>query len=558
MLKLLHIENIAVIEKTDIEFTDGFNVLTGETGAGKSIIIDSINAVLGERTSRELIRNGCDRAEVSALFCDLSVHALQTLKENGYEPDEDGNLLVNRILSLNGNGSIRINGKVATASILKNISCELVNIHGQHDNQTLLQPESHYKYIDRLADNQKIIDEYYSEFKHLNTVRKELAALECDEDEKIRRKELLNFQIEELQRTDIKVGEADKIKEQLKIVDNYAKTLSSANEAYGLINGNEDSLGAVTLIKDAKNQIEALNGNLFDAETQKLNEILAMLEDVGFSIRKFTQNSEYSELDGEKLRDRLDELYRIMLKYGGNEEKSLEFLKNAINELNGIELSDEHCAALSDELDASTERLIKLGGKLTNSRSKAADKFSSEVTQALFDLDMPNVAFETEISNGKYTKLGCDVVEFVICTNAGEEKKPLHRIASGGELSRVMLAIKSVLLDKDSLDCMIFDEIDSGISGRAAGKVAKQLKKVSASRQVICITHLPQIAAYADNHIYIQKTVENGRTFTNTCRLDYESRIKEVARLMSGTALTDNLYYSAKELLDRSSNNADL
>lgn len=558
MLKYLHIENIAVIEKTDIEFLSGFNVLSGETGSGKSIIIDSINAILGERTSKELIRAGCERAEVSALFGDLSEYSVNLLRENGYEPDEDGNLLVTRVLSLSGNGIIKINGRPATATILKAIGKSLVNIHGQHDNQGLMNPDNHYLYIDRIAENDDLLEEYYQEFKHLNSVRKELNATYTDEDEKRRRIELLNYQIAELDGADIKVGETEELKKQLDISLNYQKMLSALYDAYECINGNDNFDGAISLITNSKKMLLSVKTEEFDQAAGILENVSAELDDVCSSIRRFTENPSLSKLDHEKIGERLDILHKLMLKYGNTEQDLLDYLANAKKELEDINLSDKRALELSEELDLSTERLIKLGDKLTESRIGAARTFEGQVTEILKYLDMPNVEFKVNIQKGRYTKFGCDVVEFNICTNLGEESKPLAKIASGGELSRIMLAIKSVLSKKDDVDTLIFDEIDSGISGRAAGKVGVQLKKVAENRQVICVTHLAQIAACGDNHLLIEKYVDGGRTFTNVNCLSYEERINEVARIMSGTDMTEKLYDSAKELLDRSFKNGNL
>lgn len=551
MIKSLHIENIAVIEKTDIDFDKGFNVLTGETGAGKSIIIDAINAVLGERTSKDLIRAGCDKALVSALFCDLSEQSKKQLAESGFEPDSDGNLLITRALTLNG-GSIKINGRPATAGVLKEVSKNLINIHGQHDNQKLLNPDNYYIYLDMIAENQKQLKDYYDEFKHFNAVRRELNANETDEGEKLRRIEILKYQINELEQADITVGEIDDIKSKLAVAENYEKTVSALASAAVCIDGEENSDGALSLIKNAQNYIESTKNDRLLNLTDKLEEVLANLEDVGFEIRSFINNTEYSELDADKLRERLDTLRRLMLKYGGDEQKMLRFLENARAELDKIVCSDKRIEELSAELDASTERLIAFGEKLTDTRVKAAESFSAQVSEVLNLLDMPNVRFEINVNRDKYTRHGCDAVEFLISANAGESVKPLNKIASGGELSRIMLAIKSVLADKDDVDTLIFDEIDTGISGRAADKVGLQLQKVSKSRQVICVTHLAQIAAYAENHLLIEKSVSNDRTYTNVNSLEYEQRIHEIARIMSGSDITENLYNSAKELLDRS------
>ncbi len=551
MIKSLHIENIAVIEKTDIDFEKGFNILTGETGAGKSIIIDAINAVLGERTSKDLIRAGCERAVVSALFYDLSTEAIDSLIENGYNIDDDGNLLISRVLTLNG-GSIKINGMPATATVLKEIAKNLINIHGQHDNQKLLNPDNYYLYLDMIALNQRQKKEYFDEFKHFNFVRRELNANEIDEGEKQRRLDILQYQIKELKDADIRIGEYEEIKKNLNIAENYEKTLSLLNDVSYSLNGSENSDGAISLVRNAQKYIDSIKTHNFDVLSGRLSATLDELYDISAEIRLFTDDNKMRDLDPEKLRERLDTLQRLMLKYGDSEEKMLTFLDNANQELNKIVCSDKRIQELSSELDASTERLIDLGEKLTKTRVDAAQKFSSQVTDVLSLLDMPNVHFVVNVTSDKYTRNGCDSVEFLISANAGESAKPLHKIASGGELSRTMLAIKSILADKDDVDTLIFDEIDTGISGRAADKVGHQLQKVSNSHQVICVTHLAQIAAYADNHLLIEKNVVNDRTFTSVTSLDFEHKIKEIARIMSGVEITDNLYNSAKELLDRS------
>ena len=551
MIKSLHIENIAVIEKTDIDFKTGFNVLTGETGAGKSIIIDAINAVLGERTSKDLIRAGCEKAVVSALFCDLSPDAITQIVDNGFEVDLDGNLFITRTLTLSG-GSIKINGRPATASVLKEIAKNLINIHGQHDNQKLLDPDNYYIYLDMIAENQSYLNNYYNEFKHFNAVRRELNSQETDEGEKQRRMDILQYQIKELEDADVSLGELDEIKRKLTIAENYEKTVSALNDASYCLSGSDNSDGAISMVRNAQKYIDSTKNEDFSSLGERLTEALANLEDISFEIRNFTDNDEYRDLDADKLRERLDTLHRLMLKYGDSEQKMLDFLAKAKSELENIVCFDKRIEELGAELDASTERLVLLGKKLTDSRVGAAEKFSKQVSDVLCGLDMPNVHFVVNVNQDRYTRHGCDAVEFLISANAGESVKPLHKIASGGELSRTMLAIKSVLADKDDVDTLIFDEIDTGISGRAADKVGLQLQNVANSRQVICVTHLAQIAAYAQNHLLIEKSVSNDRTYTNVISLDYESQIREIARIMSGSDLTQNLYNSAKELLDRS------
>lgn len=552
MLKYLHIENIAVIESTDIELNDGFNVLTGETGAGKSIIIDSLNAVLGERTSKELIRKGCEKAEVSALFGEISEHTKEILAENGFEADEDGNVLICRVLSQSGNGTVKINGKPATMGIIREIGKSLVNIHGQHDNQGLLNPENHFNYIDRLADNSELLDSYYKEFKNLNSIRRQLASVECDEDEKARRIKLLQFQIDELTAAQIKVGEVQQLKRSLAVAENREKAVKMLNFANMMLSGDENDDGAISKTDNAKKFLSSIEIDEYSPIVARLEEVSESLSEISEDIRKELNSDDFSNIDTESINNRLDELYTLMLKYGNSEEQMLDFLEDAKAQLESINLSQERAEELAKELDLSTERLVELGERLTASRLLAAEDFSKKVTEALKFLDMQDAEFSVNYEKGRYTKFGCDNIEFYIRTNVGEVSKPLCKIASGGELSRVMLGIKSVLANKDDVDTLVFDEIDVGISGRAAGKVGIQLKKVSDCRQVICVTHLAQIAACAGNHLLIKKSVANGRTYTEVVLLDYEKRIEELSRIMSGTDMTENLYNSAKELLDRS------
>ena len=558
MLKFLHIENIAVIERSDTEFAEGFNVLTGETGAGKSILIDSINAVLGERTSKELIRAGCDSAEVSAVFGNFDDTAVKTLSELGFSPDEDGNIVIRRRLSVSGKGIIKLNGIPVTATQLKDIGKNLINIHGQHDSQALLDSEKHIFYIDALADNTELINEYYQEFRYLNKVRKELEASQIDEEEKQRQTNLLKYQINELESADIKKGELAELKRKAQIAKNYQTVVEALSKADTALNGNDDFSGASALISSAQKELYSLKDEKWNALAEKTADVLSDLTDIGAEIRDFLDNAEYSELDINNINERLDLLERLMLKYGNSEEEMLDFLTSAKVRLEELDFSDRRISQLSDLLDKSTDRLVELGEKLTLSRKKAAAEFEKKVCDILSYLNMPDVRFTVSMQKGRYTKRGCDNIEFLISANRGENVKPLSKIASGGELSRVMLAIKSVLLDKDPVGTMIFDEIDTGISGYTAGKVGIQLKKVAKNRQVICVTHLAQIAAMADEHLLIEKSTEGGRTFTQVKPLKYEERVGEIARIMSGTQLTENLYKSAKELLDRSKTDDNL
>lgn len=552
MLKFLHIENIAVIERSDIEFSAGLNVLTGETGAGKSIVIDAINAVLGERTSKELIRAGCDTAEVSAVFGELDNATAAALSDLSITPDEDGNIVIRRRLSTTGKGLIKLNDHPLTATELKEIGKHLVNIHGQHDNQALLDPERHLDYIDAVADDDPIKGKYYAEFRELNRIRKELAATETDEDEKRRRVSLLKYQINELESAGIKPGEYQKLQKKLAIARNYQKTAEALSRAYSALKGDDEFDGAVSLLADAEKSLSSLQDDEWDKKSSALADAAAAAEDVSAALYDFLENAELASINPDEINARLETIDKLMAKYGDSEEEMLGFLEKARTELNDTEFSDKKAAELSALLDDATVRLIALADKLTAARKKAAAAFEKQVCDILSYLNMPDVRFTVQFSKGRYTKRGCDTAEFMISANRGESVKPLCKIASGGELSRVMLAIKSVLLGRDPVGTMIFDEIDTGISGYTAGKVGTQLKRVAENRQVICVTHLAQIAAMADTHLLIEKKAEKDRTFTSVSPLSYEQRINEIARIMSGTQMTENLYNSAKELLDRS------
>ncbi len=547
MLEFLHIENIAVIEQADINFFSGFNVLTGETGAGKSIIIDSINAVLGARTSKDVIRSGSDTACVVAQFSNISTTAVDVLNSFGFTVD-DGRVIIQRNLSNNSGSSFRVNNIPANASTVREIGKHLINIHGQHDNQSLLDADKHCHYIDLLANNKTQIEEYSEEFKKFVTYRKELNALDIDDDQKARRIDLLTYQINELEEANICIGEFDSLKEQLKNAQNFEKISKNLNSASVILKGDENA--GVT--ENIENAIHLLGTDVADSIAEKLNSALEIINDSAAELENLINNQFSEPLSAEKIEDRLDLLRRLMLKYGNSEEKLLEFLDSAKAELKNIQFSDSKAEELAILLEESQAHLIEKGAALTNSRKATAKHFSAKVCDILRYLDMPNVKFDVSITGGTYTKNGCDNVEFLISANSGEELKPLAKIASGGELSRIMLAIKSVLTDKDDVETLIFDEIDTGISGHAAIKVAAKLKEISSCKQVICVTHLAQIAAYAENQLLIKKAVKNNKTYTTVESLDYDARIHELARIMSGLGMTENLYNSAKELLDNS------
>ena len=548
MLKYLHIENIAVIEKSDIEFLDGFCVLSGETGAGKSIIIDSLNAVLGERASKNLIRSGEKKATVTALFSNLNKETTKALDELGYPPDEDGNLLIKRIISADGNGSVKINAQPATTAVLREISAFLVNIHGQHDNQLLLNPDTHYQFIDKVAENEKELKLYQTEFANYRRINSEINKLSIDDDTKNRRIELLKYQINEITAANITPGETAELERKSDIYKNYDKLIRNVNSAYACLDGGEED-GAVELLSTANSALMSSGNKDFEKIAERIAAIQIEADAVRSELYSFINSFEYDAEEVDKTEKRLSFLHELYSKYGKTEDATLEFLNKATDELENITFSDKKIAELESELEACSERLIACGDSLTETRKKAALRFQKDICDVLAFLDMPQVTFLVDFKKGKYTKNGCDTIEFLISANVGEEPKPLSKIASGGELSRIMLSIKSVLANRDEIDTLIFDEIDTGISGRAAQKVGYQLKKVSLGKQVICVTHLAQIAARADHHLYIEKNVIGGRTVTEISPLDFEGRKRELARIIGGELTEQNLI-SAEEMLN--------
>lgn len=556
MLLSLKIENIAIIESADIEFDSGLNVLTGETGAGKSIIIDSINAVLGERTSRELIRTGAQSASVTALFSGVSADTAARLKEYDIEPDEDGNILLRRTLGLDGKNTCRINGVPSNVASLRQAGHELINIHGQHDNQALMAPEKHFEFIDCVADDADLLEEYREKFRELCSYIRERDSLKTDESEKLRRLDLLDYQINELEQADIRPGERDELNERKTLLQNCERVTASLRAAYDILQGADDSFGVISAIGDCAGNAEDAAQFYKDVEpaAKTLRNVGYELEDCAGELRSAIEDFSYDPSELEEIEARLDELFRLSVKYGSTEDEMLSFLDSAREERNKIALSDERVQEL-DALVSSTKAEVRaLAEKLTAAREKAAREFERGVTEQLEFLDMPSVSFKVNREKTPFTKNGADNIEFLISANAGETLKPLAKIASGGELSRIMLAIKSVIAGRDGLDTMIFDEIDAGLSGRAAQKVAMKLKEVSRGRQVICVTHSAQIAAQADCHMRISKSVSDGKTYTKVERLNTEGRKYEIARITGGLDVTELQLKSAEEMLRNAGN----
>lgn len=553
MLQNLKIENVAIIESADIFFEKGLNILTGETGAGKSIVIDSINAILGERTSRELVRTGCTKANVTALFKTQSNAVVSALNELGIDSEEDGSLLVSRSISIDGKNVCRINGMPVTVGMLKTLGRELINIHGQHDSQQLLNPETHCGFVDKMAGNDELLEEYSTAFQKLSEIKREIASLQTDDAAKARKIELLTYQIDEIENAQLTVGEIEELKNVRTLHRNSEKIIANVNAAYSLINGEDETAGALEQIKMSARQLDAVSQyySALEENADKLREITYLIEDVQDRLSSVMDELEYDPQYAQAVEDRLDYLNRLSRKYGETEEEMLEFCEKCKKERQDIELSDERLILLEAEEKKQRDYVISLASQLTERRTETGVEFSEKVREELVFLDMPNVVFAVDIKPVALNENGADEVEFLISPNLGEALKPMAKIASGGELSRIMLAIKNVLSDKDSTGTLIFDEIDAGVSGRAASKLGKKLSSVSVGRQVICVTHLAQIAAQADHHFEISKASHGGKTYTSVTPLDFEGRKRELARIIGGEEITQAQLDMAEEMLTK-------
>lgn len=549
MLSNLQIENIAVIKSASIDFENGFNVMTGETGAGKSIVIDSLNAILGERTSRELIRSGADSALVCAEFQNVGDNVKNELEKLGIEKDDT--LIVSRKLTPDGKNVCRINGMPATVSMLKALGVQLVNIHGQLDNQSLLSPETHCSFIDKLAGSGRELNEFKELYSLYIKKENELKSLNTDVNEKNRRLDILNYQIEEIQKADIRPGEKDELTEKLGFLRNAEKVLDLLHAAYAALNGDGEMPGAADIAADAASKLLSAADYSSDfAETANgVNDAAMNLSAYTEELRDKIYSLDYDPNETERAEERLDVIYRLSQKYGDSEEDILAYLENAEKERDALSFSDERAEQLRAETEKAYNEALAAAKKLSEIRIEAGKKFSADVERELAFLDMPSVKFIVNDSVGELYENGIDNIEFLLSANAGEEPKPLSKIASGGELSRIMLAIKCVLSELDDIDTLIFDEIDSGVSGRAALKIAAKMKELSKTHQVICVTHLAQIAAFADEHKLISKEEKDGRTYTCIASLDYNGRKYELARIMGGLTVTQSILNSAEELL---------
>lgn len=549
MLSNLQIENIAVIKSASIDFENGFNVMTGETGAGKSIVIDSLNAILGERTSRELIRSGADSASVCAEFQNVGDNVKNELEKLGIEKDDT--LIVSRKLTPDGKNVCRINGMPATVSMLKALGVQLVNIHGQLDNQSLLSPETHCSFIDKLAGSGRELNEFKELYSLYIKKENELKSLNTDVNEKNRRLDILNYQIEEIQKADIRPGEKDELTEKLGFLRNAEKVLDLLHTAYAALNGDGEMPGAADVAADAASKLlsAADYSSDFTETANGVNDAAMNLSAYTEELRDKIYSLDYDPNETERAEERLDVIYRLSQKYGDSEEDILAYLENAEKERDALSFSDERAEQLRAETEKAYNEALAAAKKLSEIRIEAGKKFSADVERELAFLNMPSVKFIVNDSVGKLYENGIDNIEFLLSANAGEEPKPLSKIASGGELSRIMLAIKCVLSELDDIDTLIFDEIDSGVSGRAALKIAAKMKELSKTHQVICVTHLAQIAAFADEHKLISKEEKDGRTYTCIASLDYNGRKYELARIMGGLTVTQSILNSAEELL---------
>lgn len=552
MLSQLYIENVAVIEKATIEFHKGFNILTGETGAGKSIIIDSMHGILGERTSKDMVRNGAESAFVSGLFTDLTDQAISKLRELGFEPEEDASVLVQRTIQAEGKSTCRINGRPATVSALKELGKTLMNIHGQHESYHLLSPELHIHYIDESGDLNTLVKEYRNVYQELKQIQSEIGAHATDEAEKLRRIDLLTYQIEELEQANLRENEKEELMERKTTMMHAEKIASAITAAKAALDGDESfdgvlsTLTAITVsLQDSEQYLPALNPII-----QKLHELSYGLEDVSEALREQESQIEFDASELLEIETRLDLLYRLSIKYGQTTEEMLAFLERCKQELSQINHSEETLIQLNETYEILKEKAIQLAKQLSDKRKKTAEQFTKKVKHELQFLNMPGIEFQVEQERVPLNSNGCDKIQFLISVNPGEPAKPIAKIASGGELSRIMLAIQTVLSAHDDLDTMIFDEVDTGISGSAAQKVGLKLHEVSKYAQVICITHLAQIACLADYHLLIQKQVTNHKTYTQVIPLSKEAQTKEIARMIGGEAITPLLLQNAQEMID--------
>ena len=551
MLELLHIENIAVIQEADIQFAPGFNALTGETGAGKSIVIDAMGAVLGGRTSRDLIRTGAARAFVSAQFSGVPAD-LPGLQENGIAPDEEGSLLLQRDISADGRNVCRINGRPVSVAQLRAIGSELLNIHGQHDGTQLLDEERHGEYLDRFGRTEGPLSAYRAAYDAMEALHRQMEALRMDEAEKARRMDSLRFQIDELERAQLVPGEEEILLERRSLLRNGEKYLAALAGADCALSGGDEGGGAVSALRDAEEAlygVRTLSEDLGDLY-ERLKAARCEVYDLAESVRDKREEFDFSPGELDDVEARADQLYRLKKKYGATVEDMLAYLDKCRAELDAMETADDTLIRLEGQMKKARAAVDAAGAELTKVRQAAARVLEERIQRELRELDMARVRFAIDFAAKDPSPDGCDAIRFLMSANAGEDLRPIARIASGGELARIMLALKNVLAEQESVGTLVFDEVDTGVSGRAAQKVAEKLAQVSRHKQVLCVTHLPQLAAMADTHFSVEKGERDGRTYTRVVLLDREARKAELARITGGANVTQALLQSAGELLD--------
>lgn len=548
MLELLHIENIAIIEAADIEFAPGFNALTGETGAGKSIVIDSLSAVLGQRTSRELIRTGAEKAFVSAAFSGTVPELTETL---GIQPEADGTLLLQREIQTDGKNVCRVNGRPVTVGQLRALGARLLNIHGQHDGQQLLDEEQHIVYLDSFGRVETLAITYAEKYKDFTDIRRQIGALQMDEAEKARRVDTLQYQIEELRRAKLTPGEEEELTARRGMLRNAEKFLDAVAGADYALNGDDSGGGALSALRQAQ---DALGGvrHLDDAFGQlheRLGEAYSEVYDIAATVEDKRGELDVSPGELDRVESRMDLLYRLKKKYGATVEDMLDYQARCEAELAQIEDAGDTLARLEQALSKAEKEARQAAQALSDARKAAAEQLTSQILAELQQLDMGKIRFAVDFAEKPLDSDGMDTVRFLMSANVGEELRPIHKIASGGELARIMLAMKNVLSEQDHVGTMVFDEVDTGVSGRAAQKVAEKMARISRRKQVLCVTHLPQLAAMADTHFSVEKGERGGRTYTEVRRLDREQRRRELARLTGGSHVSQTMLDGAEELL---------
>lgn len=555
MLSELYIENLAVIEKATIDFSDKLNVFTGETGAGKSILINGINAILGQRVTKDIVRTGTDKAVISALFTDIGDNVLKVLDELGISA-EDGQLFLTREIRSDGGSVARVNSRAVNVSVLKAIGETLVTIHGQHDNQILMAPERHIEILDSYAESEALIEDYHSSFRELQSIAKKINKIKTEQSKKEFRMAELADIVEEINALNIHEGEDKEIEAELNISKNAVAISEALYMAKQLLSGDDDTDGAVEMTQRASKSVEGYTDIMTEISPiyDRLSSAAIEMEDISEEIGSLLDSLDIDPKRYDYLNQRSDELRRIMKKYGPELDDVLTTLENSQNELDELSGAEQSL----DELNKEKERLLaevsKKAKALSDHRKKAGERFVSQVTAELEFLNMPKVKLVVQQKTGKLTINGMDSIEFLISANLGEEPKPIAKIASGGELSRIMLALKNVIAEKDCIGTLIFDEIDTGVSGRAAQKIGIKLKQISRLRQVLCVTHLAQMAVMADNHLLIEKNIQGDRTVTTVRTLDHEQRKYEIARIMGGENITELMLENAEQYLKDADN----